>query len=134
MKENELDAVHALWLKINLETHTTIDPNYFIDNSDKVKEALKDATIYVYKEDNTIIAFIGLIDDYIAGIFVDRRSKRIGYKLMKHIQNKHTNLNLHVFSDNIRAINFYKKHKFKEIESSFNEDVSAYETLMSWQK
>ena len=59
-----------IWLNANLDTHTFIDSIYWIDNYSNVLDSLKDADVYVYKENEQIVAFCGLIDNYIAGLFV----------------------------------------------------------------
>ncbi len=60
---------------------------------------MRDADIYVYEENQKIIAFVGLIDQYIAGIFVEATVsslKVIGKALLEHIKASSPTLSLKV--------------------------------------
>lgn len=50
----------------------------------KVEEVLLEASVFVYDSDGTIQRFIGMINEYIAGIIVDGnfRSQGIGTQLL----------------------------------------------------
>lgn len=65
-----LKTLGNIWLNANLDTHTFIDSFYWIDNYSNVLTYLKDSDIYVYKNNNQIVAFCGLRNNYIAGLLV----------------------------------------------------------------
>ncbi|MEG2234763.1 MAG: GNAT family N-acetyltransferase, partial [Oscillospiraceae bacterium] len=69
-----------LWLDTNISAHSFIESEYWKSNYDTVKSMMPSATIYVYEENHVIQGFIGLMDAYIAGIFVSQKfqSKGIG--------------------------------------------------------
>lgn len=89
VKENDLSAVMQIWLDINIKAHSFISKHYWMDNYDMVKKILPQAEIYVYENNGTkeIEGFIGLTDNYIAGLFVkeDMQSKGIGKQLLLSI-------------------------------------------------
>lgn len=76
VKENDLSAVMQIWLDINIKAHSFISKHYWMDNYDMVKKILPQAEIYVYENNGTkeIEGFIGLTDNYIAGLFVKEDS------------------------------------------------------------
>ncbi|KAA2275081.1 GNAT family N-acetyltransferase [Staphylococcus haemolyticus] len=124
-----------IWLNANLDTHTFIDSIYWIDNYSNVLDSLKDADVYVYKENEQIVAFCGLIDNYIAGLFVkeEYRNKGIGHALIKHLQSEYDHLSLEVFEQNNRAVHFYESLGFIKMESSVDK-TNHTQSLMQWKK
>lgn len=124
-----------IWLNANLDTHIFIDSIYWIDNYSNVLDSLKDADVYVYKENEQIVAFCGLIDNYIAGLFVkeEYRNKGIGHALIKHLQSEYDHLSLEVFEQNNRAVHFYESLGFIKMESSVDK-TNHTQSLMQWKK
>ena len=82
--ENDTDRIMQIWLQANIDAHSFIPADYWNRNFEYVKEEIIKAEIYVYEIENEPVAFIGLADDYIAGIFVEcrLRSKGIGKELI----------------------------------------------------
>ena len=95
-KENDLSVVMQIWLDTNIKTHSFISKYYWMDNYDMVKKILPQAEIYVYEENGTkqIEGFIGLTDNYIAGLFVkeDMQSKGIGKQLLNYAKGIKSNM------------------------------------------
>ena len=58
-------------------------------------------SLYVYEENNVIQGFVGLMNDYIAGIFVSHllQSKGIGKKLLDYAKDKKDVLSLSVYKE-----------------------------------
>ena len=69
MKAKDIEDVMQLWLYTNLKAHAFIPEYYWYENFNEVKSALSEAEIYVADQNKKVIGFIGLIDNYIAGIF-----------------------------------------------------------------
>lgn len=89
--EKDIDQVMNLWLLGNLEAHSFIPRNYWIAQFKEVKEAVLHATVIVYESDEIIQGFLGLMENFIAGIFVGKefrgrnRRKRIHDEMGKVI-------------------------------------------------
>ena len=94
LSAKELESVLSIWLHANLDSHEFIPSTYWENQVESVRKALPDAVIYLAEIDQEIIGFAGVIDQFIAGIFVKReyRQQRIGTQLMKKI--KETNKDL----------------------------------------
>ena len=107
--KNDLERIMEIWLETNLLSHYFIPNSYWISNYEEVKIAISQAEVYVYEIEDVICGFIGLIDSYIAGIFVEKmyQSQGIGRLLLKYIKENHSFLSLHVYEKNERALNFY---------------------------
>ena len=87
LSAEELETVLSIWLHANLDSHGFISPTYWENQVESVRKALPDAVIYLAEIDQEIVGFAGVIDQFIAGIFVKReyRQQRIGTQLMKKI-------------------------------------------------
>jgi ribosomal protein S18 acetylase RimI-like enzyme len=134
--KDDVEEIMKIWLDTNILTHNYIDANYYIDNFDAVKEMMFNADIFVYQENGIINGFIGLINDYIAGIFVlnQCQSKGIGKKLLNHTKEKYDKLSLHVYKKNSRALNFYLREGFSILEEKTDENTGEIELIMNWKK
>lgn len=133
LKIADLDVVMQIWLEGNLQAHYFIAPEYWRQNYDFVKKILPQSTVYVY-EDGAIKGFIGLQDDFIAGIFVrqDYRGQGVGRQLLDFVKQKNHILQLTVYEKNVSAINFYKQNGFITISNQTDSATGEKEFLMQW--
>ena len=135
-KENEIDKIANLWLETNITAHNFIDENYWKEQFDTVKSMLPQAELFVYEEDGELQGFIGLIDNYIAGIFVsvNVQSKGIGKNLLDYIKPLRAELSLNVYKKNERAVTFYERESFEIKEHRIDENTNEVEYLMVWKR
>lgn len=75
LTEKELETIMAIWLQTNLEAHPFVAPTYWQENKAFVRAALPKATLILAEEEGQIIGFLGLMDNYIAGIFIKSVSR-----------------------------------------------------------
>ncbi|MFR1756223.1 MAG: N-acetyltransferase [Thomasclavelia spiroformis] len=137
-KEDDLNTVMQIWFDTNIKAHHFISRQYWIDNYEMVKDILPKKEIYVYEDDNTnqINGFIGLMDNYIAGIFVNKnnQSRGIGKQLLDYVKEIKETLNLSVYQKNIRAISFYQREQFVIQSEHIDDDNNEKEFIMIWSK
>ena len=133
---NELETVMEIWVDTNIKAHDFIHTSYWKTNYDLVKEMLPDATIFVYEDNNQVQGFIGLMDNYIAGIFVnsDSQSKGIGKALLNYVKENNSELSLQVYKKNFRATNFYQREGFVVLKEQIDKNVDEIELVMNWTK
>jgi ribosomal protein S18 acetylase RimI-like enzyme len=119
----------AAGLKIITKTHATSkrkEATYFLNLSLKRGTCLVRLTYYVLLKDDKVIGISGLYQDYedpnsvrwLDYLAVDPKFQRIGYgtiilKNLEEICKKEKVKLICVFTDNKKAINFYRKNKFK---------------------
>lgn len=134
--EKDLDRVMEIWLKSNIEAHDFIDKSYWINNFIMGRNLISTSEVYIYEENNEILGFVGLVDNYIAGIFVDSnyRNKGIGKELLDYIKNLKSELSLDVYEKNKKAYNFYIKNGFIIEEKSLDNENNQYEYKLIWNK
>lgn len=134
-KIEDLNAVMAIWLNTNITAHDFIPSDYWKDNFEIVKDILPTAEIYVY-EDQEIKGFIGIMEGYIAGLFVSEacQSKGIGKQLIECAKVHYDTLNLNVYEKNNNALTFYKQQGFNRVEKTVDENTNEVEISMVWHK
>ena len=127
-----------IWFDTNIKAHHFISRQYWVDNYEMVKDILPKKEIYVYEDDNInqINGFIGLMDNYIAGIFVNKnnQSRGIGKQLLDYVKEIKETLNLSVYQKNIRAISFYQREQFVIQSEHIDNDNNEKEFIMTWNK
>lgn len=136
MKDNDISAVSEIWLNENIRAHSFIDKSYWISNLEYVKEALKQAEVYVYERGGDIVGFIGLNGNYIEGIFVNRafQSEGIGSTLIEYVKAKRHVLTLNVYEKNKKALSFYIKQGFEITDKETDINTNETELKMTWKK
>lgn len=134
LDKNDINQLLQIWLEVNIKTHNFIPKEYWEEQYDNVKELLPNSEIYVYEENKKIVAFIGLIENYIAGIFVSFsfQSKGIGKKLLDYIKEFKKELSLNVYVKNISAIKFYQREGFIINSQNIDEETKEQQILMIW--
>lgn len=137
-KENDISVVMQIWLDTNIKTHSFISKCYWMDNYDMVKKIMTQAEIYVYEDNitNQIEGFIGLTDNYIAGLFVKEgvQSKGIGKQLLNYAKGIKSNMRLSVYNKNIRAIKFYQREQFVIQSENTDDNTNEKELIMVWSR
>ena len=133
---SDTEPVMKLWLSGNMEAHSFVPEKYWQSHFKEVQEALQQADVWVYDIDGNVHGFIGLINEYIAGIFVDKnyRSIGIGTQLVNFVKEKYDTLSLNVYQENPRAVAFYQSEGFSVLSEGIDEDTSKKEYTMFWKK
>ena len=138
LQKPDIDTVSDIWLEANRDAHDFIPAEYWENEFLPVKEMLLQAEVYVYTDEykNEIEGFVGLDQEYIAGIFVRKkaRSKGIGKALLDFVKGKKQELTLNVYQKNERAVGFYEREGFHAIERTTDESTGEKEYLMKWDR
>jgi putative acetyltransferase len=130
----DLDTLMKIWLDTNIKAHHFIEESYWQKNYTKVKEILPSAELYVYEYDGDVIAFIGIMDKYIAGLFVkeDFQTNGYGKALLNYVKQSKEELFLQVYKENKQAIHFYQREGFEINKEQIDPNTNNIEYVMSW--
>ncbi len=150
-RREDLDALMELWLNGNLDAHPFVAPAYWKENAPAVREQLLQAEpgtirgesaeggrlteIFVAAaEDGGPAGFIGIVNGFIAGLFVagGLRSQGIGRLLIDAAKQRHLLLELHVYRKNQRALQFYMREGFAAEGSQIDPATGEEELTMIW--
>lgn len=136
LQKTDIDTVSQIWLDANRDAHDFIPAEYWENNFLPVKKMLLQAEVYVYMDErkNRIEGFVGLDQEYIAGIFVrkEARSGGIGKALLDFVKEKKQELTLNVYRKNERAVRFYEREGFQIIDRTVDKSTDEIEYLMKW--
>lgn len=135
MRPADLDVVADIWLDTNIKAHSFISSQYWWDNLEVVREMFRGAELYVWEDGGEIQGFVGLEEDYIAGIFVrsEAQSKGTGRQLLDYVKASRESLTLNVYQKNARAVKFYQREGFAVQREQVDEDTGEKEYLMIWE-
>lgn len=135
-KIKDIDLIMKIWLNSNLQAHDFISDRYWIENYDEVKKLLPQSHLRVYWKDEQPIGFIGIVDGYIAGVFVDSnyRCQGIGLALLEDAKKQYNKLSLDVYEKNQGAFRFYKRNGFQKVSSKVDDINKEIEYHMIWKK
>lgn len=127
----DLEKIMQLWLEGNKQAHDFIDPEFFQQNYEIVKMLIPMSTIYV-QDLNGVKGFIGLTENYISGLFVDKDYQRqgTGKALIDKAKQRYNELLVHVYKKNSAAIDFFLSQNFEIVSESINEETNEPELLM----
>lgn len=134
LQETDIDSVADIWLDTNRKAHDFIPQQYWQSNFDVVKEMFLQSEVYVYENEKKIQGFVGLSDEYIAGIFVsgEVQSQGIGKLLLNFVKDRKEKLRLSVYQKNIRAMCFYQREGFEIQCEKLDDNTGEKEYVMIW--
>lgn len=134
-ENKDLDQVMSIWLQVNMKSHFFIEADYWKNNYEMVREMIPKAEVFVSEENGQIRGFIGLIDTYIAGIFVRvaEQSKGVGTELLHTVMKLRDNLRLNVYKKNTKVVSFYRHYGFQIINQGIDESTLE-EYTMEWHR
>ena len=135
-EKEDIDRVMEIWLDTNKKAHSFIPDKYWEDNEKTVRNLILRAEIYLCERENIIVGFIGLMDDYIAGLFVADgfQSKGAGKEILDYVKTLKPSLNLYAYEKNSRAVNFYTREGFIKKDETLDEIHNEKEYHMEWKK
>ena len=134
ISKSELEQLMMIWLESNKGAHPFIQESYWLNHVEMVKELLPQSDVFIFQEAGVIIGFMGVMDGYIAGIFVQEsaRKKGIGSRLLKSAKTLYSVLSLDVYQKNQLAYQFYLKQGFQVISEGLDEENNEVEYHMVW--
>ncbi len=136
LQKADINSVADIWLDTNIKAHNFISAQYWKDNFETVKTMLSQADVYVYENSNKIEGFIGLNENYIAGIFVrnEAQSTGIGKQLLDFIKSIKQQLHLSVYQKNTQAVKFYQRENFHIQCENTDKNTNEKEYIMIWKQ
>ena len=131
-EQQDLDRIMEIWLEGNLQAHDFVDPDYWTGCFQEVREAIAQADVWVWDENGRVEAFAGMVEHYLAGLFVSgaQRGKGIGGLLLEYIKEQRFPLTLHVYSRNAGAVQFYERHGFGTVSEYIDPETGQSEREM----
>lgn len=134
VENKDIDKIMDIWLKSTIKAHDFIDEEYWNKNYDTVKNVyIPMSDTFVYEDKENIKGFISIINnEFIGALFVaiDCQGSGVGKKLIDYVMNKYKKLNLAVYKDNKKSVDFYMNRGFKIVKEQKNEYSGYAEYIM----
>ena len=124
IRAEDTDALINIWLVASRISHHFLGVERLLLQAEQVRDIyLKQAENWVIIHDGKPAGFIGLVGQFIGGLFVDPniQGKGLGRQLLVHALGLKKALELEVYALNTQAHNFYLRNGFVEI-ARFAED------------
>lgn len=134
-KASDMENVLKIWLETSLKAHNFVEKEFWESKVAEMRDIyLPAAETYVYDEDGLIKGFCSLHKETLAAIFVSPsfQGKGIGKKLIAKAKKLYNNLNLTVYKENKKSIEFYKKCGFKIKKEQIDAQTGHPELLMKF--
>lgn len=134
-KSQDSKAVVDLWYEASIIAHDFIAESYWQEKKLDMQHVYIPSSItYVYEQENEILGFVSLVENYIAAIFVvpNMQGRGIGKDLMNFVKQQHPILHLGVYAKNLNSILFYMKQGFVIVEEKVDESTGEVEVVMEY--
>ena len=118
-------TLSSIWYRASLEVHAFLGTDLLCDQQKLIEDVyLEKAETFVAVIDNEPVGFIGLLDSFIGGLFVDPAAQGhgIGRMLIAYALELKGELSLEVYADNERACRFYEQLGFQEVSRRSEDD------------
>ena len=134
LNEADIDKVMDIWMKSTIKAHDFISKEYWQNNYNTVKEVyIPMSETFVYKDVQGIKGFISVINNEFIGalfVYIDFQGNGIGKQLIDYAVSKYGKLQLAVYKENKKSVEFYINRGFKIIEEQINDDSKHVEYIM----
>ncbi|NVE00104.1 GNAT family N-acetyltransferase [Massilia sp. BJB1822] len=121
----DIEKLSSIWFETSRQVHAFLGEARLREQRALVEEAyLPNSETWVACLDGTPLGFIGLIDSFIGGLFVDpgRQGSGIGRALALHALKLKGELELEVYAENRAACAFYRRLGFEEVSRRPEDD------------
>ena len=123
-----------IWLAASRLGHPFLGDSTLLTQREIVRDVyLPNAENHVALRDGQLLGFIGLLDCFIGGLFVDPAYHRcgVGRALVEHVSRQKPWLELEVYGANKLASDFYRKLGFCEVSRrSHDDDGRPFEVIL----
>lgn len=134
-QQSDIDQVISIWLEASIKAHDFVDSEFWKSKVEDMRDIyIPSGETYVYEEGGLIRGFISLYNDTVAAIFVspDSQGTGIGMQLMRKAKDVRNSLNLTVYKENTKSIEFYKKCGFRIEKEHIDTHTGHPELLMKF--
>jgi putative acetyltransferase len=131
----DMNDVLDIWLEASIKAHSFIGREFWESNIDDMRKMyIPLSENYVFSDNGVIRGFFSLQEDTLAAIFVSPnfQGKGVGRQLMDKAKSLRRKLNLTVYRENPKSIQFYSKCGFTIINEKVDERTGHIEILMEF--
>ena len=119
------DILSEIWFRASLDVHSFLGEELLREQKEFLETIyFEKAETWVALINGRIVGFIGLLENFVGGLFVDPQAQGngIGRQLLNHARMLRNELELEVFNENQGAYLFYKRLGFVEVSRCSQDD------------
>ncbi|MDZ3830979.1 MAG: GNAT family N-acetyltransferase [Sphingopyxis sp.] len=119
------DELSSIWYRASLKAHNFLGEETILEQRKLIEDVyLEKAENWVACVDGKPIGFVGLLDNFIGGLFIDPdvQGRGAGRALVAHARALKGELSLEVYTANTGACAFYNALGFREISRRPEDD------------
>ena len=134
-ESSDMKDVLAVWLKASITAHNFVEGKFWESKIDDMRERYIPASdTYVFTDNGSIKGFISLHGNTVAAMFVspEFQGMGIGRQLIKKAKSLKNKLDLTVYRENSKSIDFYRQCGFVTIKERVDEHTGHIEILMEY--
>ncbi len=134
-KSSDMNDILDIWLEASIRAHGFVGKEFWESKVDDMRETYIPASdTYVFLENGAVRGFFSLYRDSLAAMFVspNAQGKGIGQQLMNKAKLLRRKLNLTVYRENEKSIQFYRKSGFTPVGERIDEHTGHVEILMEY--
>lgn len=134
-KKTDMDSALDIWLEASIKTHDFIDREFWESNVPAMRDLyLPSAEIYVNEDEGKVNGFIALNGDSVAALFVSPSSqgRGIGNGLLNKAKEIRSTLELCVYKENVKSLEFYRKRLFAAEGEHVDSRTGQVQVVMRW--
>lgn len=131
----DFEKLANIWLESSIDAHDFIPKSYWVNNKSAMQnQYLPMSEVYLVEEAGKVHAFIALVENNVAAIFVSpsKQGKGLGKLLISHAKKLRNKLELNVYQENESSVAFYKANGFEILKESLDSNTQAKEFVMLW--
>jgi len=135
LASKDIGTVVELWYKTSIIAHNFVADDYWEKHKEMMaSKYLPNSDTYLALEDEKIIGFVTMVEDFLAAIFVDNKTqgKGVGKSLLNYVKDKRTTIQLKVYEKNKKSLGFYKSQGFLVKSANKEKETGENEFLMEW--
>lgn len=117
IRDEDTDVLVKIWFEASSGAHSFLGEERLREQAIQVRDIyLKQAENWVILDNGQPAGFIGLMDSFIGGLFIDTKvhGKGLGRQLLDHALELKKTLELEVYALNTQAHGFYLRNQFIE--------------------
>ena len=137
IEKKDISQIVDIWYDASLQAHDFIPEDYWRENKDQMRDIyIPMSETYKAVDGEKILGFVSLLDDYLAAIFVmqDLQGQGIGSLLLNYAMRLRKTLQLKVYRNNKKSVDFYKSKGFSVISETMDHETGERELVMQWHK
>lgn len=130
-KEEDTNAVVSSWRAASELAHPFLESQFLDSEAIALRDVyLKYAETWVVEIDESVVGFIAMAENEVAGLFLkpEYHGQGLGTALLNHVAANHVELTVDVFKKNNIGRRFYDRYGFRKV-GEFVHESSGQETI-----